>query len=86
YQRLRETMKGHRALNAGPHRVMCARTSCLYPCNRGPLLVVQPDAVWYGDLTPERIDRIVHGHLLTGHPSTEDVLHRNPPPEEPAMG
>ncbi len=86
YQRLREAMKGHRPLNAGPRRVMCARTSCLYPCNRGPLLVVQPDAVWYGDLTPERIDRIVHDHLLTGRPSAEDVLHRNPPPEEPAMG
>ena len=86
YQHLRAVMKGHRALNGGPRRVMCARTSCLYPCNRGPLLVVQPDGVWYGDLTPQRIDRIVLGHLLAGRPSMEDVLHRNPPPEEPAMG
>lgn len=81
HQHLRAAMKGHRALNAGPRRVMCARTSCLYPCNRGPLLVVQPDAVWYGDLTPERIDRIVAGHLLTDAPPVADILHRNHPAE-----
>jgi len=81
HQHLRAAMKGHRALNAGPRRVMRARTSCLHPCNRGPLLVVQPDAVWYGDLTPERIDRIVAGHLLTDAPPAADILHRNRPAE-----
>lgn len=81
YQHMRAAMKGHRALNAGPRRVMCARTSCLYPCNRGPLLIVQPDAVWYGDLTPERIDRIVAGHLLADAPPAADILHRNRPAE-----
>ncbi|WP_372396491.1 (2Fe-2S) ferredoxin domain-containing protein [Azospirillum sp. HJ39] len=81
YQHLRAAMKGHRALNAGPRRAMCARTSCLYPCNRGPLLVVQPDAVWYGDLTPERIDRLVGGHLLADAPHAADILHRNLPAE-----
>ncbi|WP_395452783.1 (2Fe-2S) ferredoxin domain-containing protein [Azospirillum melinis] len=81
YQHLRATMKGHRALNAGPRRAMCARTSCLYPCNRGPLLVVQPDAVWYGDLTPAKIDRIVTGHLLSDTPPAADILHRNRPAE-----
>lgn len=79
YQHLRTVMKGHRALNAGPRRVMCARTSCLYPCNRGPLLVVQPDAVWYGDLTPAKIDRIVTGLLLSDTPETADILHSNRP-------
>lgn len=77
YQRLRAVLKPHRDLNAGPRRVMCVRTSCLYPCNRGPLLVVHPDAVWYGELTPERIDRIVSGHLLKDTPDAADILHRN---------
>lgn len=75
YQHLRAVMKPHRPLNAGPRRVMCARTSCLYPCNKGPLLVIQPDAVWYGDLTPERIDRIVERHLLADSPNAADILH-----------
>lgn len=86
YQRLRAAMKPHRDLNAGPRRVMCVRTSCLYPCNRGPLLVVHPDAVWYGELTPERIDRVVNGHLLGDSPDAADILHRNgdaPPPGAP---
>lgn len=77
YQHLRETLKRHRALTAGPRRVMCARTSCLYPCNRGPLLTIHPDAVWYGDLTPERIDRIVTEHLLGDRPVAADLLHDN---------
>ncbi|PWC50444.1 ferredoxin [Azospirillum sp. TSA6c] len=81
YQHLRAAMKGHRALNAGPRRAMCARTSCLYPCNRGPLLVVQPDAVWYGDLTTGKIDRIVTDHLLSDTPPAADILHRNRPAE-----
>ncbi|AWB06759.1 hypothetical protein A6A40_17040 (plasmid) [Azospirillum humicireducens] len=86
YQHLRAAMKPHRALNAGPRRVMCARTSCLYPCNRGPLLVIQPDAVWYGGLTPERIDRIVERHLLADSPSAADILHCNRPAEDAPMG
>lgn len=86
YQHLRAAMKLHRALNAGPRRVMCARTSCLYPCNRGPLLVIQPDAVWYGGLTPERIDRIVERHLLADNPSAADILHCNRPAEDAPMG
>lgn len=86
YQHLRAAMKPHRALNAGSRRVMCARTSCLYPCNRGPLLVIQPDAVWYGELTPERIDRIVERHLLADSPDAADILHSNRPAEDAPMG
>lgn len=85
YQHLRETLKRHRALTAGPRRVMCARTSCLYPCNRGPLLTIHPDAAWYGDLTPERIDRIVTEHLLGDRPSGPDLLHDNRVREEDAV-
>ncbi|WP_142846600.1 (2Fe-2S) ferredoxin domain-containing protein [Telmatospirillum sp. J64-1] len=75
YQHLRKVMKGHRSLNAGPQKVMCARSSCLYPCNRGPLMVVHPDGIWYGDLTPERIERVIREHLLNDSPASDEILH-----------
>lgn len=68
YQYLRQRMKQHRALNAGPLRVMCVRSGCLYPCNQGPLLIVHPDGVWYGQLDEAAIDRIISDHLLGGEP------------------
>lgn len=64
YQRLRDAMKRERSLAKGPKRVLCARSSCQYPCNRGPLMTVHPDGLWYGDLDPQAIDRIVREHFV----------------------
>lgn len=41
-------------------------TGCLYPCNRGPILVVYPDNVWYGVPSLEALDEIIDQHLLNG--------------------
>jgi (2Fe-2S) ferredoxin len=40
--------------------------------------VVYPDGIWYGNITPERFDRIVQEHLLGNHPIQEWVLASNP--------
>lgn len=76
YQHMRALMKNIRPLNSGPQRTMCVRTGCLYPCNQGPLLIVQPDGVWYGDLDETVLARIVHEHLLAGRPVQEAIVHR----------
>ncbi|NNM71788.1 (2Fe-2S) ferredoxin domain-containing protein [Enterovirga aerilata] len=76
YQHLRNRMKQHRPLAAGPRRAMCARSSCLYPCNLGPLMIVYPDGHWYGGLTRDGIDRIVSDHLLSDRPVAEGIVHR----------
>jgi (2Fe-2S) ferredoxin len=75
WQHLRARMKANRALGAGPRRVMCARSSCLYPCNLGPLMTVHPDGVWYGRLDRAALDRVVEEHLLGGVPVAEHVVH-----------
>ena len=75
YQHLRSRMKAHRPLNAGPRRVMCARATCLYPCNLGPLMTVHPGGTWYGGLTRGLIDRVVEEHLLGDRPVSEAVIH-----------
>lgn len=86
YQHMRALMKNIRPLNAGPQRTMCVRTGCLYPCNQGPLLIVQPDGVWYGGLDEAVLTRIVDEHLLGGRPVQEAIVHRqNLNPSEPVL-
>ncbi|WP_418647426.1 CbiX/SirB N-terminal domain-containing protein [Thauera butanivorans] len=46
--------------------VMMLQTSCQYPCNHGPLMIVHPDGTWYGKLDEAAIDRIVEQHLDQG--------------------
>jgi NADP-reducing hydrogenase subunit HndC len=43
-------------------------TGCNGFCGQGPLLVVQPDGIFYGFLTQEDIPFLVQEHLLKGRP------------------
>lgn len=47
-------------------RIMTVRTSCLYPCDLGPIMVVHPDGTWYGGVDKAAVDRIVAEHLVEG--------------------
>lgn len=51
--------------------VLRTKAACLRICTEGPWLVVYPDGVWYGQLTSERLHRIIHEHLGEGRPVTE---------------
>jgi (2Fe-2S) ferredoxin len=39
---------------------------CLDQCERGVTVVVYPEQVWYGHVTPEDIPEIVEKHLIGG--------------------
>jgi (2Fe-2S) ferredoxin len=39
---------------------------CLDACAFGPTVVVYPDGVWYGGVTPQDVPEIVERHLLGG--------------------
>lgn len=43
-------------------------SGCLDACAKGVSVVVYPDGVWYGGLTPEEVDLIVREHLVEGRP------------------
>lgn len=39
---------------------------CLDACEYGPSLVIYPEAIWYGRVNENDIDKIVNEHLLEG--------------------
>jgi (2Fe-2S) ferredoxin len=59
----------------GPDRVKRGETPCLGVCSRGPIVVVYPDGVWYYDVTPELLERIVVEHLKQGRPVDEAIFY-----------
>lgn len=60
----------------GPTRVKRGETPCLGVCGGGPIVVVYPEGVWYGDVTPGLLERIVREHLGKGSVVEEAVIHR----------
>lgn len=75
-------------------RVRVNKAGCLDQCEHGPVVVVYPEAVWYGFVTPADVDEIVTEHLVAGRPVerlrlAEDCLntpqcpHRQPPQPRP---
>ncbi len=49
-------------------RMRANRSGCLDQCEHGPTVVVYPDAVWYGGVTPSDVAEIVDQHLVGGQP------------------
>lgn len=57
-----------------------SQVSCFRICRSGPWLVIYPEGVWYGSVTPERCERIVREHLVGGRPVAEWIAHTHPLP------
>ena len=61
----------------GPTRVKRSEAPCLGVCERGPIVAVYPEGIWYGAVTPELLERIVVEHLRDGRVIEEAVFHRH---------
>jgi (2Fe-2S) ferredoxin len=63
----------------GPERVKRGETPCLGVCSNGPIVVVYPEGIWYSEVTPALMERIVVEHLKHRKPIEEAVFHRLQP-------
>ncbi|WP_380282178.1 ferredoxin [Kitasatospora purpeofusca] len=61
----------------GDDDVLVTQTGCQFPCNQAPVVSVQPDDVWYGNVDPAAADRIVAEHLAGGRPVESHRLPRH---------
>ena len=67
-------------INNDPLLKRCVRplqTSCQYPCNHGPLMIVYPEGVWYGPLDGPGITQVLHQHVQ--HGKVDPQLHVHGP-------
>ena len=58
--------------------VLRSKVDCLRVCVTGPVLLVWPDGIWYGEVSPERLERIVLEHVVQGKPCREWILKQTP--------
>jgi (2Fe-2S) ferredoxin len=42
-------------------------TGCFGICETGPIVVVYPDNVWYGSVTPDDVEEIMDEHIEGGN-------------------
>ena len=54
------------------------KAACLRVCSGGPWMVVYPEGVWYGQVTPARCERIVREHLRDNQPVLEWITKTHP--------
>lgn len=48
--------------------VRANKAGCLDQCEHGPTVVIYPETVWYGGVTPDDVTEIVESHIVNGIP------------------
>lgn len=48
--------------------VRANKAGCLDQCEHGPMVVVYPEAIWYGGVSPADVDEIIDSHIVGGKP------------------
>ncbi|WP_328529425.1 (2Fe-2S) ferredoxin domain-containing protein [Nocardioides sp. NBC_00368] len=64
----RAVILGAMEAGLGDDDLLITHTGCQFPCNQAPVLSVQPDDVWYGNVEAAAARVIVRDHLDGGRP------------------
>lgn len=54
--------------------VLINNTGCFGICDKGPVAVVYPEGIWYGNLTEKDIETIMEQHIEGGEPVKELMI------------
>jgi (2Fe-2S) ferredoxin len=57
--------------------VLRSKVDCLRICHNGPILLIWPEGIIYGGVTPERVERILREHIVGGVPIQPWILGRH---------
>lgn len=63
--------------NGWKEQVAVNATSCLGPCENGPVVVVYPAGVWYAHVHVNDVETILHSHVVNGKPVARLRLNEN---------
>jgi (2Fe-2S) ferredoxin len=59
-------------------RMRANAAGCLDQCENGCTVVVYPEQVWYGHVTPDDVTEIIEEHLIAGRPVARLLLPDQP--------
>ncbi len=65
---IRERLKALVAERGLAGRIRINKAGCLDQCEHGVTIVVYPESVWYGFVTPDDVGEILDSHLIEGRP------------------
>ncbi len=51
---------------AAPGKVRVKKAGCMERCEKGPAMVIYPEAVWYGYKTEADVEEIIREHIQGG--------------------
>lgn len=78
---VRDRLKAELASRGLAKLIRANNAGCIDQCEVGVAMVVYPEQVWYGHVTPDDIPEIVEKHLIGGQ-----VVERLMLPDQPHLG